>query len=227
VPYAASIAVMNSWIAFHDDGFEGFGWLMGLVGPWALGEETQKPIHELVNSPEPMGWDNQLDNEPLFNIYYQRKHKQMEKPAFDLTTGFGFGAGNLLTGADLLLETRFGRNMPQGFVHVPDPTGRSLSYDAHLPPPLPARSVHYYSIVMRAAWFGHQLFLDGNTFGQSHSVDSEALVGELIIGAHYQRPKWGVHLSWWFTTDTFDPGMVTEGVDQSNNFASVMFELRK
>jgi hypothetical protein len=219
---------MNSWIAFHDDGFEGFGWLLGVVGPAAFGEEIQKAVHELVNSPEPMGWENQLGNELLLNMYYQRKHKQIERPAFDLTTGFGLGAGNMLTGADLLLEARFGRNMPQGFVHVPDPTGRSLPYDAHLPPPKPARSVLYYSVVLRAAWFGHLLFLDGNTFRNSHSVDREPLVAELILGMHYQRPKWGVHLSWWFTSDTFDPGPdAPPGADLTNDFASVMFELRR
>lgn len=40
----------------------------GVVGPLALGEQTQKFIHNRISdSPIPKGWDNQIKNEPALN----------------------------------------------------------------------------------------------------------------------------------------------------------------
>ncbi len=33
----------------------------GTVGPWALGEESQKLVHDIIGADEPPGWDHQLD----------------------------------------------------------------------------------------------------------------------------------------------------------------------
>ncbi len=50
---------------------------LGVMGPIALGEEVQSFVHQIVNSPRPLGWDNQLKN--TFLIDYQ----------FRIEKGFG------------------------------------------------------------------------------------------------------------------------------------------
>ncbi|HEY8962852.1 MAG TPA: lipid A deacylase LpxR family protein, partial [Alphaproteobacteria bacterium] len=48
---------------------------LGVVGPAALGEQTQKFIHRhLSNSPMPKGWSNQLKNEPAVMVGWQREY---------------------------------------------------------------------------------------------------------------------------------------------------------
>src|SRR3546814_21189367 len=37
---------------------------LGVVGPAALGEQVQKALHTVIDSPEPQGWDHPLRNEP-------------------------------------------------------------------------------------------------------------------------------------------------------------------
>jgi len=226
VPYAASLAVQNTWAAFDDRHFRGFGWLLGIVGPPALGEEVQAGFHRLIESQEPMGWDNQLGTEPLINLYYEWKEKVWSTAGFDGAAAFGAQAGNFLTGAEIAVETRCGWNIPKGFVYIPDPVGRSLSFDAQMPPPSWARSVLYASVVARGVAVAHALFLDGSTFRDGHSADRETLVGELILGLHYQRRKWGIHLNLWYTTDVIDSRTVKAQPDPSNDFGTLMFEVR-
>jgi hypothetical protein len=226
VPYAALLAVQNTWIAFDDDRLRGFGWLVGWVGPAAQGEEVQTVVHEILGLVEPEGWDNQLADEPVLNFYWTRKRKLWETRGMDLAAGVSGQAGTLFLGADAELQVRFGWNVPGGFVYIPDPTGRSLAYDAHLAPPRPARRVLYGSVVVRAAGIGRNLFLDGNTFRDSHSVDRRFLVGEAVAGLHYQRRRWGVHAHVWVSSDTVDPGEVTYITDTKNQFGSLMIEYR-
>jgi hypothetical protein len=227
VPYAALLAIQNSWIGFSDERLAGFGWILGVVGPLARGEDAQEAVHRVLDLVEPRGWDNQLENEPILNLYYQRKRKLWAVRGIDLSSGLGAQAGNLLIGADAELEARFGWNIPGGFLYIPDPTGRSLAYDAHLAPPKPARRVLYGSLVLRALGVGRNLFLDGNTFRDSHGVDRRWLVGEMIAGLHYQRRRWGVHVHVWLSTDTVDPGGLAHKADTKNQFGSLMFEYRR
>ena len=45
---------------------------LGMVGPWSMAEEVQKTWHSFFDFREPRGWDNQLDNEPAVNLFYEQ-----------------------------------------------------------------------------------------------------------------------------------------------------------
>ena len=45
---------------------------LGMVGPAALAEQSQRLIHNIIDDPAPAGWDNQLHNEPALLFRYQR-----------------------------------------------------------------------------------------------------------------------------------------------------------
>ena len=200
VPYAGALTLQATWYAFNDDVFRGFEITAGVVGPPSLAEQTQKTIHKLIGSDDPKGWDHQLNTEPVININYMRKKKIWRggNPAyfsFDTAINGNVGLGNLFTQASVALEMRFGLNMPRGFVYVPDPIGLSMHYKATLKPANPRKSSFYASLVLRGSAFAHNIFLDGNTFSDSHSVDKETLVGLTVAGLHYERKNWGIHFS--------------------------------
>ncbi|RDU66076.1 DUF2219 domain-containing protein [Helicobacter didelphidarum] len=48
---------------------------IGLVGPYALAKETQDIIHILTNVSRYAGWDSQIHNEFIFNLYYKAMYK--------------------------------------------------------------------------------------------------------------------------------------------------------
>jgi hypothetical protein len=191
-----------------------------------MGKQVQRSFHNLINADEPRGWDHQLRDELLLNLYYQRKQKLWRARGGDVAASLGAQAGNYVTGLDLTLETRFGWHLPPGFLHVPDPVGWGLSYDSDLPVPEAMRSSFYGSVATRATVVTHMLFLDGNTLGDSPSVPREPVVGSLILGLHYQRQHWGAHFQVWVTTHTVDPALVTDKTNVDADFGSLTLEFR-
>lgn len=167
---------------------------LGLVGPGAGGKRLQRAVHRATSSDEPRGWDNQLRNEPFFNMAYgQRWWKQSGLGGLELEYGPAVGAavGNLYTYASTGLGLRFGRNL-----------SRSLG----LPSITPGYGSGGYFTPGRAfAWFGylnldgrymaHNMLLDGNTFSNSHSVGREKWVGDLQAGLALTWERWQVSFS--------------------------------
>jgi len=209
VSYAGALTVQATWYAFNDDEFRGFEITAGVAGPLSLAEQTQKNIHKLIGSHDPKGWDHQLKTEPLINLNYMRKKKiarvgNAAGISFDTAINGNVGFGNLFTQASMALEMRFGQNMPRGFVYVPDPIGLSMHYKATLKPANPHKSSFYASLVLRGSAFAHNLFLDGNSFRDSHSVDKEPLVGMIIAGLHYEQKNWALHVSLMESSDDVD-----------------------
>ena len=50
---------------------------LGVVGPASLADKTQKIVHEITESDNPLGWDTQLSNEPGVILTYQRSWRQL------------------------------------------------------------------------------------------------------------------------------------------------------
>ncbi|EGJ49644.1 lipid A deacylase LpxR family protein [Desulfocurvibacter africanus] len=161
---------------------------MGVVGPWALGEEAQNFIH--TEDQESKGWDNQLRNEPGFMLAWQRYLRVTDWSGpgwgFDAIPHFGGVAGNVYTFANAGLELRAGQNLPSDF-------GSSLAWQvghsgttAPTTPDDPRLNGRYGWHVFAVAdgrYMAHNIFLDGNTWRDSHSVDKEEWVADLSVGA--------------------------------------------
>ncbi len=226
VPYGAFLGIANSWIAFDESRFTGFGMTLGLVGPAALGEFSQRLIHGLTNSEVPNGWDNQLENEPIVNFTYMGKRRLWRTRSFDGAINADAALGNMFVVGDVSLETRLGINLPKGFGGVPDPIGRSLTYDALLPPEGSRPYTFYLSMTLRASAWGRSIFIDGNTFRDSHDLAHarEEIVAQAILGLHYRRARWGLHVDVFLSSNALDPDIATPDTDVRNNYIAVAGE---
>ncbi|MGM0537671.1 MAG: lipid A deacylase LpxR family protein, partial [Thermodesulfobacteriota bacterium] len=92
----------------------------GMVGPSALGEQTQNTVHKIRDLKKAQGWENQLRDEPALRLSWQRKWRAWEKTAAcclgtDFIPSAGLTAGNVLTAANAGTEVRFGYRLPQDF----------------------------------------------------------------------------------------------------------------
>ncbi len=230
LPYLGLLAWSTSGIAFNDREFTGFELLLGVTGEVSLADELQTAVHELIDSDEPMGWDHQIDDEPIINFLYMKKRKLWRKPHFDGAFSFDVAVGNFTTLLDVGLEMRFG-DMPGGFTYIPDPLGRNMSYDATIDD---GDGRYFYgSLVFRATAFAHALWFDGNVlvddnqWTEQHTIEAEDGIGSAILGVHYVRPKWGIHFNFWFTSDTHKLETVAaRAEDSTNDFGTIMFEWR-
>jgi len=93
---------------------------IGIVGRHSYAEDCQTEFHEWIGSEIGNGWDNQLHDEPILNLYFERKWKILqirssEGFGFDCIPYAGLAAGNAYTGANLGGQVRFGWNIPNDF----------------------------------------------------------------------------------------------------------------
>lgn len=153
---------------------------LGVIGPASLAEDTQRIVHKLREIAVPRGWDHQLKNEPGIAAVFERKwlfHPVgSNRFSCDAITHMGGALGNVYTYLNTGMEIRAGWNIPQDF-------GVSLIR--------PAGSTRL-SIGKDFALFGfgavngrlviRDIFLDGNTFAKSHSIDKEPFVADLAAG---------------------------------------------
>ena len=156
---------------------------LGVVGPAAMAEQGQKFIHKVTGSEEPRGWDTQLENEPGIVLTYQRSWRGQATATpgglkLDLTPHVGGALGNVYTYANAGLTLRYGKGLPRddGPLRVqPGAPGSGLyaagdGFGWYLFAGVDGRAV------------ARNIFLDGNTFRDSRSVDKEPFVADLQAG---------------------------------------------
>jgi hypothetical protein len=156
---------------------------MGMVGPSSLAEDVQTFWHSLLGLHVPEGWDNQLDNEPGLVLYYEqaRSFEYDDVIAgldFDIIPNFGGSIGNVLTHAAAGLIVRLGSELDKDF--GPPRIRPSLPGGAYFSP---GRGRNWYVFAgLQGRAVIRNIFLDGNTFSDSQSVDKRILVGDLQAG---------------------------------------------
>jgi hypothetical protein len=156
---------------------------LGVVGPAAMAEQGQKFIHQVTGSEEPRGWDTQLENEPGIVLTYQRswRGQATETPGglkLDLTPHVGGALGNVYTYANAGLTLRYGRGLPRddGPLRVQPGAPGSGLYAA-------GDDFGWYVFAgVDGRAVARNIFLDGNTFRDSRSVDKKPFVADLQVG---------------------------------------------
>ena len=157
---------------------------VGVVGPASMAHETQDFIHSIVNSPEAQGWDTQLRNEPTLQLTYQRS---WQSPEFRLPAGFGIDAtphagaaiGNVYDYANMGMMFRVGQNLPIDY--GPPRVQPSLPGSGYFEK-APGGIGWYLFAGVDGRAVAHNIFLDGNTFRSSRSVNKETFVGDAQFG---------------------------------------------
>lgn len=159
---------------------------LGIVGPESLGEEAQDFIHEARLIDPFRGWDNQLKTEPGILLNYERKWRRRDPIPHgeyfeaDFIPRMGASLGNVMTQAGAGGAVRFGYNLPRdfgppGLIHGSQPLSSLGSR--------PKGDFSAYAFFTADGRFvAHNIFLDGNTFRDSHSVDKKHWVADLTVG---------------------------------------------
>lgn len=157
---------------------------IGVVGPGSLARQTHSAAHHLFGG-RSRGWHAQLRNEPTLLLGYERAWPQVVEGRwgsrrYDVSLRASATAGNVYTYAAAGVVARYGSHLPD------DLPVTSIS----LGPPRDGyrgASGHgwYVWAGAEARAVAHNIFLDGNTWRDSASVDRKALGYDLQLGAAY------------------------------------------
>lgn len=186
-PYAAWLYGGISLHAKDEHSMNTFELQLGWVGPGALGEFIQSKYHALIGADIPQGWHNQIKDEPGI-LLGARKDWRFPK---DLGDGYGVDflpnvavvVGNVHTYAEAGFQARIGYHLPQDFGTslIRPSAGVSVPLDNYRSQHAPWRAYLYMGFEGRLV--ARNIFLDGNTWQGSRSVDKHTYVHDLAIGA--------------------------------------------
>jgi len=205
-PYAGHLYIAAGFTTENPEEIETWRLSLGLVGPGARAEIIQNNLHREIGSDEALGWDHQLKNEFVLSVAYEKKWLRLarsktfnNKLEVDLLPYVSASVGTPLSYAGL-----------GGMIRI----GRGLDHDYGPPRVRPSLPVsQYYERLNGVSWYifagidvrfiAHNLFLDGNNFDSSHSVDKENFVGDLQAGVVWNNRKFRVAYSWIYRTREF------------------------
>jgi len=188
----------------------------GMVGPASLGEKAQKLFHRIGGNTRPEGWEYQLDNEPGVVLTYTRSWRHSfagTQPGgleFDVSPHLTGALGNVYTYASSGFVWRFGRNLSSGRADTFRPGFPSAAYFDQLAGP--AWHVFLGGEVRGVA---RNIFLDGNTFSNSHSVDKKPVVADIQVGFAIRWKKLSFTVTEVYRSKEFD------GQDGADKFGAV------
>ena len=194
---------------------------VGVVGPAALGKQVQRQWHEFIDGTEPLGWDSQLENEPGIVLSYERKWRLGlggdGYTGIDLIPELGGSLGNVFTYGEAGVMLRFGRNLLADY--GPARIRPALSGTDYFNLDYLKGDFGIYGFVgAQGRAVARNIFLDGNTFQSSPSVDKEPLVGDLQAGVSLFWSDWArLDASVMYRTDEF------EGQDEGDTIGIVSF----
>lgn len=183
-PYAGWLYGSVGVVARTGQVLDQFQVSLGVVGSASLAQESQDFIHSIVDSPKAEGWRKQLKNEPTLQFTYQRS---WQSPEFKLPAGFGIDAtphagaavGNVYDYANMGMMFRFGQNLPIDY--GPPRVQPSLPGSGYFEK-APGGFGWYLFAGVDGRAVARNIFLDGNTFRDSRSVEKKNFVGDAQFG---------------------------------------------
>jgi len=201
---------------------------LGIVGRHSYAEDGQKGVHNWTASAEPKGWSHQLHDEPVLNIYFERKWRALQTRSsgglgFDCIPHVGIAVGNAYAGINLGGQVRFGWNIPNDFGTYLIRPGSDSSAPVDDADPRFFSPFHRFGIHLFFAVDGNavarNIFLDGNTFRDSYSVDKKPFVADFIGGIGMIIHRFKITYSYVHRTKEFD----TQRDEQNFGAISVSF----
>ncbi|PCI08707.1 hypothetical protein COB72_07760 [bacterium] len=180
---------------------------LGVVGERSQAEAVQRFVHNLFPDQDtPQGWSSQHANELTINFSYDRTWKSepgtIAGVEFEMLPSVGFDLGNVSTRARSRLTFRAGYNIPDDFgpaslLGFKDHTISRFSQGD------PECSIYaYFTLGVDAV--AHSIFLEGNTFATSRSVDSEPLLAQAKFGVAARYKAFYLGWSQSFETESYE-----------------------
>ncbi|MEM7262410.1 MAG: lipid A deacylase LpxR family protein [Planctomycetota bacterium] len=147
---------------------------VGMIGPHSYGEDIQRWWHQVIGSPDPKGWDQQIGDELGVNLIWLRHFRtyfnELAFGEFDTLQSFGGALGTVDTYGQIGAILRYGWNLPRDFgygtISAIDPVSKDFSL--------------YFSVGTQGRYVARNATLDGRLFaGDIRTATREPFVAEL------------------------------------------------
>jgi len=184
LPYGGLLFYSDTFVQIQPTFADMISVTVGVVGEYSFAEESQEFVHGILDADEPCCWDQQLDNEIVFQVRRGRVWKTWVSDS---------GNADFLLGADLALGTissevgagfmvRYGRDMKLSYA-------TSVLINQRIANAVATQKGWYLFAGARAGYVGNHIFLDG-----SKAYDDR--FGEMVYDEESLMLTTGLAYSW-------------------------------
>ena len=196
---------------------------VGIIGPHSLAEDAQIGVHEFRGFDIPRGWRHQLHDEPGLALKYQRSwlfSPSSEGPRWvDLIPQAGLSLGNVETSFRVGTLFRLGVNLPHDF-GISTISSLATTEGGWSEGQSTGRYGFYVFGAAESWTVLYTVFLDGNTFRRSPSVEKRPFVAEVKYGAVLVLNRFELALTYVFRTPQF------VGQTRDDAYGSIMLKVK-
>src|SRR5690606_13546053 len=163
---------------------------IGMIGPSTKAEQAQTYIHKVTGSSRPMGWDYQLEDEPVFML---SRTSIWQHPLFsdhmDLILIAHARGGNLESSVGAGGIVRIGSGLADSFATAALSFGRTST-------PAAVNGSWYGYAGFEVDYMFNYIFVDGNTYRKSQSSDLKRQQINFTAGLTYSWQDFSVALAY-------------------------------
>ncbi len=205
-PYAGVTFVP---LGFHEKGPRGLASLeidVGVVGPHAYAAQVQRQVHRWLGGREPAGWAHQLRDEFFVNVAVDWRARPVRTPSrsgwgADVVPNLGAALGTVRTSARAGVQVRAGWGLPENFgTYLLQPSCECTYAPRGA---RPRRLGAHVFAAFEGEAVARDIFLDGNTFVDSHRVARIPWIGRLVAGVGIRVGALRMDYSFVFQTRIF------------------------
>lgn len=180
VPYSGLMSFTQILVIDHGNYADRVSSTLGIIGPNSGAENTQKVIHKLTGSDIPKGWKYQLGNEFVFQFSRGRAWRTWASQSdnFDLVTGYDLKIGTIESSVSWGGMMRYGRDMAMTY-------SSALLNDDRASNPVNINGGWFFYAGIEGRYMHNIIFLDGNTFKDSPSIDYPPFQFNGVFGFTY------------------------------------------
>lgn len=193
-PYAGYLYVAPGIVTASPSQLNTVELQVGIVGPSAYAGPAQNWLHDQINGQHVMGWDRQLRDEVTVNLAGERRmaprvllHRENGEPMIDLTESYTAAIGTVETSVGAGGTLRLGMGLENDYGHARLRAGGSTTEYM----PIDGESLYLFAGA-HGRLIARDIFLDGNTFLDSPSVDKDWFVFEGTAGLVFRYRRWRV-----------------------------------
>lgn len=195
-PYAAYLMIkthLNEYSAFSATKYS---FTIGEVGPQAFGEQAQKVIHGLIDSPTPMGWNGQIKARTIFALGYEKQKALIRDNGllgheYDIAISGRVNVSNFQNEAAVGSTLRWGTQLAESFSSV------SLSPTSFFDPSVlsNSKSGFFTYLSAEARYRQYDYTIEGARPKHLYDINVQNWQSTIATGLVYYKPTWGLALS--------------------------------
>jgi len=212
-PYVTLLAWQGKLNRYDQSVMDQLSLTLGVVGPIAGGEFVQDVAHTIIEARDPQGWDNQIDNEAVFNLQADRLWRvsefELEETEVDFIIGIKGGFGNLRSDVGAGIGLRWGLGLANNF------SASSVFPEQKFNRLNNISSGWYFFTNVSANYVANDIFINGNTFKEGHSVALKHQQFGISTGLMVNIYNWSLIYTLLYLSDQY------EGQNAPSRFGSV------